>query len=1353
MKQKLLLFFIGTCIAFLTTHKTSAQCDIISADYYQDFTTIPAECWEEANGGDATTGPTSIGSGSWSEDGFLNNGTVGAFKINLFLNSKSDWLLSPDFDLSGGGFQVDFDFGIMDWSSSTVAGTLGSDDTIQLLITTDNGATWTTLLTYDENSSVSVSGEHPVVDLSAYTGLNVQFGILGSEGLVDDQEDVDVFIDNFRVRSLVTCVEPIELFATSESLNSAVISWTETGTATSWNIEYGIEGFELGTGVFVAEVTSNPYVITGLLPDTSYQFHLQSICGPGDESSWSTPYQLFFGYCESVPPSNDGEGVGNVTIGNTDFPSLGDLTYENQTTNAVNVYQGLNNTVIIDYEHSLSYYTNIWIDFNDDFTFDSSELVFQDSSTGVTNPHSIEASFLVPSTATIGEHRMRIGTADTGQASPNPCYSESWGVTLDFIVNVQQLNCTQPEANYTLNLDCDADVFYVDVNITNLGDATSLEISNNFDLAKLQVTELGLYQVGPFSFESSVKVFVTNEQDNNCTISSNLFDVDGCPPANDECETATPVIVNDALSCDIVASGTIFLATDSGVLNDNCIGVPNDDVWFSFTALGEAQIISILNMEGGTTDLDFTLYEGACGTLTELSCTQSTSANVQNLTIGNNYYVRVFSRIDTSETTTFDLCIREASSNLICENAVPFCSDGTEFTTSNTIGIPSSYSMSCLTSTPNPSWNSLQIDNSGAIEIEISQLSTEGTNLDVDFVLFGPFDSVEYVCDEIVEGCTTCQNIIDCSYSASSVENFTITNALSDEIYILLTTNYSGQEGTTYISQTNFGQPDSGSLKADFEIDLGPDQNLCDVDAYEINAASQYADSYQWFLNGFAISGEVSATLTVTEPGDYGVAVFNDLCSSQVYEEITITFNNCEDVGLINVTAFYDDNENTVYEANEFSFSNGYFTYEANNDGVINTVASSTGSFSIASYEDTDTFDINYYFYDEYSDCYDVSIASFQDVTVLNGETIAVEFPIVDEQSCEDISVYLINEQSPRPGFAHTNYLIIQNLGLTPTSGTINYSLDSNLSISNISTNSNYTTTLNANGFSLDFVNLLPQQTIIVNVNLQTATSANLGDLVATTATYTTSSNDIVSENNESSVTEEIIGSYDPNDKMESHGKAVLFENFVTSDEYLYYTIRFQNVGTAEAITVRIEDVLDTQLDESTFHMLRSSHNYVVTRTDRNLEWNFDNINLPAEQDDEEGSNGYVYFKIKPNAGYAIGDIIENTAAIYFDFNEPIITNTFQTEFVETLSVNGFDSTSFSLFPNPAKENVTIQLASTNFETGSVNIYNIQGKAILKPVNFEGNSSILDISSLESGLYFVELTIGNTSTVQKLIVN
>ena len=1369
MKQKLLLFFIGTCIALMATTKLDAQCSVFSPDYVADFTTIPYDCWEEATDGDASTGPIGIGSGSWSADGFLNNGSSGAYKINLWQNSKSDWILSPQFDLTGGSFQVEFDFGIMQFGSSINVGTLGSDDTVQLLMTNDNGATWITLLTYDSNSDVPVTGDHPIVDLAAYSGQTVQFGILGSEGTIDDTNDVDVFVDNFRVGSPITCPSPIDLTATNLSLTSTEISWTETGTATSWNIEYGIAGFTLGSGIVISDVLTNPYFITGLLPDTNYEFYIQGICGPEDVSSWSAPRPFFTGYCESIPTSNDGEGVTNVTIGITDFLSLGDLTYENHTANSVSVFQGVNNTVVIEFGHSFTYNTNIWIDLNDDLLFDANELVFQGESEGANNPHTLDASFVLPSTAPLGEHRMRIGSADIGQSTPNPCYTGSWGVTLDFRVNIQQLNCVQPEANYSISTNCETEEFYIEVNITSLGDASSLAISNTYNEVTVQATALETYQAGPFPMGNSVQVFVTNEQDNNCVISSDLFDVLACPPSNDECTTATIAEVNDGTICDVVTSGTILAATPSGMQNNSCNGIPNDDVWFSFTALSEVQIISLINIQGGTFNLDHTVYEGSCGSLIELYCSQDDSSITPNLVIGNTYYIQVYSSGDELETSSFDLCLKEAQSNYICDNATMFCTVNGGLTNSNITGVEGFGSIACLGSSPNPSWNAIQIGDPGLIELEIVQSDFDGNGLDVDFVLWGPFDSISNACDAvIIDSCSECPdnttnpdfypfgNIIDCSYSAASVESVTIDNAQTGEVYIMLVTNFSGGSGTITIEQTNLGEEGSGSLTGDFEIALGPDINVCEgeQEIVTLNASSPFADNYEWFYNGILLdSGPTVNLIDVTQSGTYNVIAYNENCESLAEDEIVVSFLDCDNTGIISVSAFHDNNVNAVFDATEINATNGYFTYEMNNDGVINTIESSTGSFTIASLDETNTYDINYYFYTEYEDCYDVSTASFEDVTVLFGENVSVDFPVVNEQSCEDISVYLINQQAPRPGFNHVNYLVINNLGLTTVSGTIDYTLDEDLIINSISTNGNYTTTLNASGFSLDFYNLLPEQSIIVTISLQTPTSVALGEMVTNTAIYTTSTNDIVTANNESSITEEVIGAYDPNDKMESHGPEIVYDDFATSDEYLYYTIRFQNLGTAEAVNVRIEDVLDSQLDENTFQMLRSSHNYVVTRVNNNLEWNFENINLPAEQDDADNSIGFVYFKIKPNSGYAIGDIIPNSASIYFDFNDPIITNTFTTTFVETLSVDRFDSNRFRIYPNPAKDEVVIQLANSNFETGKVNIYDIHGKAIMKDIKFEGNSSSINLTDLESGMYFIELMVGNLSSIQKLIVN
>ncbi|WP_299098107.1 fibronectin type III domain-containing protein, partial [uncultured Winogradskyella sp.] len=276
-------------------------CDVFVPDYLQQFDTIIPDCWDEADSGDATTGPGDLGAGAWAADGFLNDGFTGAYKINLWQANKSDWILSPQFDLTGGPFQVEFDFGIMQFGSSTNAGTLGSDDTVQLLITNDAGATWTTLLTYDNTSAVPATGAHPVVTLEAYVGQTVQFGILASEGSVDDTEDNDVFVDNFRVRGIPTCPEPTDLTSNNLSLTSTEVGWTETGTADTWNIEYGPDGFTPGTGTLVTGVTTNPFALTGLTSDTSYDFYVQAECDPTNLSSFSGPGSFYTGYCQSEP--------------------------------------------------------------------------------------------------------------------------------------------------------------------------------------------------------------------------------------------------------------------------------------------------------------------------------------------------------------------------------------------------------------------------------------------------------------------------------------------------------------------------------------------------------------------------------------------------------------------------------------------------------------------------------------------------------------------------------------------------------------------------------------------------------------------------------------------------------------------------------------------------------------------------------------------------------------------------------------------------------------------------------------------------------------------------------------------
>ncbi|WP_418639576.1 T9SS type A sorting domain-containing protein [Winogradskyella sp.] len=359
----------------------------------------------------------------------------------------------------------------------------------------------------------------------------------------------------------------------------------------------------------------------------------------------------------------------------------------------------------------------------------------------------------------------------------------------------------------------------------------------------------------------------------------------------------------------------------------------------------------------------------------------------------------------------------------------------------------------------------------------------------------------------------------------------------------------------------------------------------------------------------------------------------------------------------------------------------------------------------------------------------------------INSECVQIsQMNLMVQDTCDDISVNLLSYWSaPRPGFTYRNMLVIKNNGeSTVSSGTVAFTKDPLVTYSGatgLSTGNSITPT--ADGFTLDFINLLPGESEVIYIDLLVSTSANLGDMITNVAEYTTSSSDVVVENNSSSLSEIIIGSYDPNDINESHGPEIEHVSF-TEDDYLYYTIRFQNVGTASAINVTIENVLDPKLDKTTFQMLSASHSYAVERDFDALTWQFNNINLADETTDEPNSHGFVYYKIKPLAGYEIGDIVPNTAAIVFDFNAPVITNTFNTEFVAPLSLteNSLNS-QYILFPNPLKDVVSLSFSSEQSNV-EVIVFDILGKIVLTQKEQYVLTLELNLSSLENGVYFVK---------------
>ena len=75
------------------------------------------------------------------------------------------------------------------------------------------------------------------------------------------------------------------------------------------------------------------------------------------------------------------------------------------------------------------------------------------------------------------------------------------------------------------------------------------------------------------------------------------------------------------------------------------------------------------------------------------------------------------------------------------------------------------------------------------------------------------------------------------------------------------------------------------------------------------------------------------------------------------------------------------------------------------------------------------------------------------------------------------------------------------------------------------------------------------------------------------------------------------------------------------------------------------------------------SHLYTTKIQSGRVQFVFDNINLPFNDEDNDG---YVAFKIKTKASLVAGDVFSNAASIYFDYNAAINTNTTNTVVVQT---------------------------------------------------------------------------------------
>jgi hypothetical protein len=452
----------------------------------------------------------------------------------------------------------------------------------------------------------------------------------------------------------------------------------------------------------------------------------------------------------------------------------------------------------------------------------------------------------------------------------------------------------------------------------------------------------------------------------------------------------------------------------------------------------------------------------------------------------------------------------------------------------------------------------------------------------------------------------------------------------------------------------------------------------------------------------------------------------------------------------VQLVAFVDENNNGIKDNNEVNFANGTFVTQQNNVDPTTNITSPFGTYTI--YDSTsNTYDFSYTVNSEYSAYYTAAPVTYNDINIAVNPNETLYFPVTLTQGFNDVTVAIVPVNQPRPGFTYTNKIVYTNQGVTATSGTVTFVKSPATSILSIDQPSAVT---NADGFTYAFTNLAPYETraIYVTMSIPEIPTVNLGDVLTDSAAISAPSNDINTSNNTFSNAQVVVASYDPNEVTEAHGGKILFNQF-TANDYLYYTIHFQNTGTANAINVRVENVLDARIDPTSIRMISASHDYILERVNNHLVWKFNFINLVGALQNEDLSKGYITFKVKLHPGFAVGDIIPDNASIYFDANPAINTNTFNTQFVTTLNNSTFTSNDIAIYPNPAHNVVQINLQNTSETLTSIKLFDVLGKTINSIENIKANQTTIDVSNLSKGVYLLELTSEhNLKQIKKLII-
>ena len=357
-----------------------------------------------------------------------------------------------------------------------------------------------------------------------------------------------------------------------------------------------------------------------------------------------------------------------------------------------------------------------------------------------------------------------------------------------------------------------------------------------------------------------------------------------------------------------------------------------------------------------------------------------------------------------------------------------------------------------------------------------------------------------------------------------------------------------------------------------------------------------------------------------------------------------------------------------------FNAVKGYVYYDYNGNGIkdasepfvqnINVTTTKSNVYSVSGYTesgnywnevDTGTFVTKPRIFNE--NYYVITPNSYTNTFSTYYGTVNQNFGLKPINGKRDLRSDLFALNPARAGFRSYYKLICYNAGTdTVTTGTVKLIKDSRTTFVSSTPAQK---SVSGDTIIWTYNNFKPLDTLAFDIAIDLARppAIKIGDWVKYVSVIGPTTGDLQPGDNTFTLFHKVTGSYDPNVKSEVHGDFYT-PAALSRMEPLTYTIRFQNTGTDTAFNIVVKDTLDSKLDLKSFELLTTSHKAKLIINNNICTWTFSNIRLPDSNRNEPASHGYITYRIKPLNSVQVNDTIRNAASIYFDYNDPVQTNT-----------------------------------------------------------------------------------------------